>query len=48
LRPQDLWLQCRFKLALKELAKQFIGFTRDELDNLIKSGELIEVGDDYE
>lgn len=33
------------KLALKELAKLFLSFNPDELNGLIKTGELIKVGE---
>ncbi|MBE0351310.1 type II toxin-antitoxin system RelE/ParE family toxin [Pseudoalteromonas lipolytica] len=33
------------KLALKELAKEFLEFSQDELNQLIEDGELIKVGE---
>lgn len=36
------------KLALKELAKEFLGFTQVELDKLVKDGELLIIGDYHE
>ena len=33
------------KLALKELAKTFIGFDKEQLEQLVLAGELIEVGE---
>ena len=33
------------KLALKELAKEFLKFGQDELNQLIEDGELIKVGE---
>ncbi|KUM54190.1 type II toxin-antitoxin system RelE/ParE family toxin [Rheinheimera sp. EpRS3] len=32
------------KLALKELAKEFLALSADELNQLVKEGELVEVG----
>lgn len=32
------------KVALQELAKEFIGYDKTALDQLVKSGELLEVG----
>lgn len=32
------------QLALKELAEEFLEFSQDELNQLVKNGELIEVG----
>ncbi|MDO6683009.1 MULTISPECIES: type II toxin-antitoxin system RelE/ParE family toxin [unclassified Oceanobacter] len=36
------------KLALKELAKEFLNFTPGELDQLVQDGELIIVGNQNE
>lgn len=36
------------KLALKELAKEFLSFTQDDLDQLVLDGELLIVGNDNE
>lgn len=36
------------KLALKELAKLFLGLSKDELDQLVDEGELLIVGDNDE
>ena len=38
-------INAKEKLALKELAKEFLGFGQDELDELVQSGELIVVGE---
>ncbi|GGO67741.1 type II toxin-antitoxin system RelE/ParE family toxin [Bowmanella pacifica] len=41
-------INAKERLALKELAKEFLGFTPAELDKLVKDGELLIVGDDHE
>ncbi|TVQ74647.1 MAG: type II toxin-antitoxin system RelE/ParE family toxin [Oceanospirillales bacterium] len=41
-------INAKEKLALKELAREFLGFTQVELDNLVKDGELFIIGDDHE
>lgn len=46
LSDDDLILACRE--MNKELAKVFLGFSKGELVVLVKSGELIVVGDDNE
>ncbi|EWH08055.1 hypothetical protein DS2_19306 [Catenovulum agarivorans DS-2] len=33
------------KLALKELAKEFLAFSQDELNQIIEDGELIKIGE---
>jgi len=38
-------INAKEKLALKELAKEFLGFDQYELDELVQSGELIRVGE---
>ncbi|MDO6507792.1 type II toxin-antitoxin system RelE/ParE family toxin [Colwellia sp. 4_MG-2023] len=38
-------INAKEKLALKELAKEFLDFDQDELDELVQSGELIVVGE---
>jgi hypothetical protein len=38
-------INAKEKLALKELAKEFLNFSQPELDDLIKAGELIVVGE---
>lgn len=37
-------INAKEKLALKELAKEFLEFSQDELNQLIEDGELIKVG----
>ncbi|WP_246109333.1 type II toxin-antitoxin system RelE/ParE family toxin [Reinekea thalattae] len=37
-------INAKEKLALKELAKEFLAFSQDELNQLIEDGELIKVG----
>ncbi|MER2490813.1 type II toxin-antitoxin system RelE/ParE family toxin [Catenovulum sediminis] len=37
-------INAKEKLALKELAKEFLEFSQDELNQLIENGELIKVG----
>lgn len=41
-------INAREKLALKELAKEFIRFSQSELEQLVDDGELLIVGDDHE
>lgn len=41
-------INAREKLALKELAKEFLGFAQVKIDELVADGELIIVGDDNE
>lgn len=36
------------KLALKELAKEFLGFTQVEIGDLVEDGELLIVGEGHE
>ena len=38
-------INAKEKLALKELAKEFLGFDQYELNELVQSGELIRVGE---
>lgn len=37
-------INAKEKLALKELAKEFLAFSEDELNQLVEDGELIKVG----
>ena len=37
-------INAKEKLALKELAKEFLNFNQGELDTLVRTGELIKVG----
>jgi len=41
-------INAKEKLALKELAKEFLSFTRVEIEELVEDGELLIVGDGYE
>jgi len=41
-------INAREKLALKELAKEYLGFTQDEITQLVEDGELLIVGGDDE
>ena len=41
-------INAKEKLALKELAKEFIRFSQSELEQLVDDGELLIVGDDHE
>lgn len=41
-------ISAKEKLALKELAKEFLGLSQDELYQLVDDGELLIVGDDDE
>ena len=38
-------INAKEKLALKELAKEFLEFSQDELNQLLEAGELIKVGE---
>lgn len=41
-------INAKEKLALKELAKEFLSFTQVEIDELVQDGELLIVGKGYE
>ena len=37
-------INAKEKIALKELAKEFLNFNQGELDRLVQTGDLIKIG----